>query len=355
MATVNPTRFLETTHRTVKWFQKADDDGELTLTPTFQRNAVWTDAQRSYLIDSIINGYPVPELYMQDSVDDTGDEAFLVVDGQQRIRACLDFVRGKLELTGKDVGDRKGQTIDTITGTERKRLYGYKFVVRQLPELPDAELRDIFRRLNRNNVALNDQELRHAAYSGTFIRTLEGIATWSEWDSVPVFTTNDVRRMLDVEFISELAVAVLHGPQEKKKTLDEYYDTYAPRFPFKTRIVKTFKAVLGEIGHLVPNRKSRLYKKSDFYSLFLVLAEKSAEFPLSAAARKRIASRLARFATDVDRAREQRKKTGPPADDDAGNDTYLYESAVSGAASDLSRRRSRVEILTRIIKGAEEA
>ena len=102
-------KFLHTTHRTVSWFRKAFAAEELELAAPFQRNPVWTDAQKSYLIDTILNGLPIPELYMQDTADENGDERYIVVDGQQRIRAVLDYVHGNYALQGEQVGKRSAR------------------------------------------------------------------------------------------------------------------------------------------------------------------------------------------------------------------------------------------------------
>jgi uncharacterized protein with ParB-like and HNH nuclease domain len=91
-------KFLNTTNRTVVWFKKANDGGDLEMTPPFQRNPVWTHPQKSYLVDSILNGFPIPEIYMQEFVDEGGNERHIVIDGQQRIRACLEFVEGRYEI-----------------------------------------------------------------------------------------------------------------------------------------------------------------------------------------------------------------------------------------------------------------
>ena len=45
---------------TVSDFTKWDKDGELILAPKFQRRSVWTQMARSYLIDTILQGYPIP-------------------------------------------------------------------------------------------------------------------------------------------------------------------------------------------------------------------------------------------------------------------------------------------------------
>jgi hypothetical protein len=50
------------------------------------------------------------------------------------------------------------------------------------------------------------------------------------WVNSGIFTANDFRRMLDIEYISELAVALLFGPQNKKALLDEYYASFEEEF-----------------------------------------------------------------------------------------------------------------------------
>ena len=98
--------FLHTNHRTVSWFNKTFASGELELAAPFQRNPVWTVLQQAYLIDTILLGLPIPELYMQDLGDEEGVEQHIGVDGQQRIRAVLDFVQGNYALQGEDVTKR---------------------------------------------------------------------------------------------------------------------------------------------------------------------------------------------------------------------------------------------------------
>src|SRR5438874_1474593 len=94
--------FLNTTHQTIAWFKKLHDAGNLEMKPPFQRNPVWTDAQKGYLVDSILHGYPIPELYMQEEIDEHGSEKHIIVDGQQRVRACLEFLEAVFALVPKD-------------------------------------------------------------------------------------------------------------------------------------------------------------------------------------------------------------------------------------------------------------
>src|SRR5687767_5198667 len=80
-----------------------------------------------------------PELYMQELTDPAGHQKHVVVDGQQRIRAVLSFLAGEFEL---DPESPKWPNLgfDDLVNEDRKKIFHYNFVVRQLPEMPEDEL-----------------------------------------------------------------------------------------------------------------------------------------------------------------------------------------------------------------------
>jgi hypothetical protein len=86
---------LSSATHNVAWLNKRYQAEELEARPPFQRNPVWTEKQKAYLIDTILHGYPIPELYMQEYTDAEGNDVYVIVDGQQRVRSCLEFIRGE--------------------------------------------------------------------------------------------------------------------------------------------------------------------------------------------------------------------------------------------------------------------
>lgn len=340
--------YLNSTQHSVSWFNRTHQAGDLELNPPFQRNPVWTDPQKSYLIDTILRGYPIPELYMQEYASADGQERHVVVDGQQRIRACLEFIEGRFALSDTDTEAWRGLAFDDLSEDQKRTIYGYNFQVRLLPEMPEVELRAMFARLNRNVVALNTQELRHATYWGPFIKTMEKLADEDVWTQFGLFTPNDVRRMLDVEYVSELAVALIHGIQNKKESLERWYAAYEVEFEDQAEIESIFQYVNGELVQILPSlRDTRWKKKSDFYTLFLCLAERRAQLPFNRDQRASISSRLVAFGEKV---------TELLRDDESledGNDVEKeYALNVSRAASDLQSRRRRAAALNRAIEAA---
>lgn len=336
--------FLHTTHRTVSWFNKTHQRDELQLSAPFQRNPVWTDRQKAYLIDTILQGLPVPELYMVDSVDGEGNEEHIIVDGQQRMRACLDYIAGDYAMDGDDVQSKwRGSKFEDLEPEEKQRVFAYKFVVRVLPEMQDEDLRKIFARLNRNVVALNNQELRNATYWGPFIQSIQEMADEDDfWAGSGIFSANDHRRMLDHEYISELAIAYLHGDQNKKDKLDYYYQLYEEEFETRDHLVSAFKKITGEISQFFPELSAtRWKKKSDFYTLFLVLAKMADKFPLARDERGELAAKISSFGSQVD-------ALAGLQEEDWENPSQMaaqYTRAVARAASDKGNRVIRMATL----------
>jgi hypothetical protein len=296
-------KFLNTTTQTIIWFKKTNDTNELQMKPPFQRNPVWTHPQKSYLIDSILNGFPVPEIYMQEYVDETGKEQHIIIDGQQRIRTCLEFVEGKFDIKADESPTWGGMYFDDLSPEDKKKIFGYKFMVRQLPEMSDEDIRGIFQRLNKNVVALNAQELRQATYWGPFIRTMQDIANYGYWSTTGIFTPLNTRRMMDIEYVSEVSIALLHGHQNKKETLDKYYLAYEEEFESREELIEKFQRTIYELEQLLPDIKNtRWRKKSDFYSLFVLFASKHHLLPLSPKSRTNARALLDAFASKVNAA-----------------------------------------------------
>lgn len=338
--------FTESTRRTVAWIKRALDSDILEVKPPYQRNLVWLDPQKSSLIDTILHGYPVPELYMQDLIDTEGNEKHFVVDGQQRIRACMEFVEGEFELDADESPDFSGMTFDDLSPADKKKVWGYPFIVRLMPDVPEEEMRDIFKRINRYNMALNKQELRHATYWGEFISSMEGLSEHEFWVTSGVFSANDFRRMLDVEFISELAIAVLHGPQNKKASLDRWYKTYEEEFEDRAEIEQLFERVLGELASLLPDIKSTRWRRtSDFYTLFTLYADHEDDLPLSQKGRTQAREKLVAFGLEVSAA----LATTPPKGVTISARAKRYAKNVERAASDLARRQGRTKELEALL------
>jgi hypothetical protein len=330
------------TNRKISWFLREDNAGSLDLSPSFQRRPVWRPDQSSYLIDTILSALPFPEVYLRSTTSVDGDTSYEVIDGQQRIRAILDFVRNDLVLEGDDVTAKwLGKSFEDLNETQKKVFWAYEVVTRELHDATDGDIRDLFRRLNLSAVTLNDQELRHAKHTGPFIKLMEDIADDEWWTSHGVVNVRQVRRMEDVEYISELFVALMAGPQDKKSTLDSYYEDFNSDFPDAKKWTQHFRRTRVLLEEVLGVEGIKAWNgKSDFYSLFALFGDlAAANKTFNATRRTHLRSALMDFHQKVDQAKrkDNKKKFSP--------EVHEYAEAVSRAASDIARRKTRHDVL----------
>lgn len=336
--------YLNSTTQNISWFKKAYDEGSLEMHPPFQRNPVWTNKQSSFLMDSILKGYPIPEVYLQEKVDADGRTITVVVDGQQRIGSFLRFIAGEFSIDESQSARWGGMTFSDLTEAEKISFYKYKFVVRILPDIDDEEIRNIFRRINQNNVALNEQELRQSTYRGDFIQSMNAIADKQYWDDIALFSPSKIRRMKDVEYISELAVAFLNGLQNKKLKLNYFYALYEQEYPEKELVEALFDKIIGEILQVIPTiKKTRWSNMVDFYTLFLVLSKYESQLPLSSNNRDILRERLLAFGEEVTFC--QKSIASEQKYEGKNQNVINYASGIRNS-SDLGSRRIRDTALT---------
>ena len=66
--------------------------GKLTIQPEYQRNYIYADGKKDVaVIQSILKGYPLGLIYF----NQTGDDTFEVLDGQQRITSIARSLTGE--------------------------------------------------------------------------------------------------------------------------------------------------------------------------------------------------------------------------------------------------------------------
>ena len=337
------------TNHPISWFRKFVSDGSLDLSPAFQRRPVWSDAQSSYLIDSILNDLPIPEIFVRTKTSVDGDTTVEVVDGQQRLRSLIRFFNNDLELTGKDVSDKwVGSTWDHLNSSVQQKFWSFKVVVRELESASDTEVRDMFRRLNANQSSLNLQELRHAQYTGEFIIAVEKIADDSWWTVNKIVTPAQSRRMLDVEFISELLIGLLAGPLDKKKGLEGYYTDYDDHFPDRDLWEDRFRQTRDLTAAVLGGRFGGWNSKTEYYSLFLACGRLVLDERVPSTAELHdVIARLKGFRKEADVAkRRDAKRSGPQYVAD-------YADAVTRASTDLARRLHRIGVIEALLLGVD--
>ena len=101
---------LSASYRRARELARLVDDGDLDLTPPYQRGAVWTDDQRIALIRSWLTGIPSGTVILSDRVNnwwakangstplDTGAPTWSCVDGKQRISTASGWFASQIAV-----------------------------------------------------------------------------------------------------------------------------------------------------------------------------------------------------------------------------------------------------------------
>lgn len=259
---------------------------ETIISPKFQRRPVWEYKAKSYLIDSIISGYPIPRIFIREKIDLNMTAVREVVDGQQRLNTIFDFLNDGFKISNlhsKDYGDCY---YSDLPDNVKRDFLKYTISAIMLVDLDDATVFDIFARLNTYSVKLNSQELLNSQFFGLYKQLIYRIASEYRnfWIESRIFSEKNISRMDDAKLITELVSAIILGKiesnsfEQSKKIYKQFDDSFDEAEIIEERFKKTldfFAKIYGEGFSETSFNKLPL-----FYSTFLVLYHLRYPLPL---------------------------------------------------------------------------
>jgi hypothetical protein len=270
----------DTESRPIKWLVDEFKKGNLFIDDSFQRNYVWINKDRISLIETVILGYPIPEIYLWESDTDpaTGETRFSIIDGQQRIKTIGLFMEGNLKLTagGLEFSDAeyKGKCFSELGDELKSLVWSYKVSIRFVKKsVTRDDIIKMFLRLNRTSNALNPQELRNAEFHGEFLNASHDIAKLPFWEKWSTFAEMEIRRMQDVQFASTLLIFSRSGFEDEttqssiNKVYDLLNDDYKDRDKDVADVTSTLSYLDETIGY-APDLAFVLSKKTHAYTIF---------------------------------------------------------------------------------------
>jgi uncharacterized protein with ParB-like and HNH nuclease domain len=205
--------------------------------PGFQRNYVWDLGRASKLIESLILGLPVPQVFLYE----IERNKFLVIDGQQRLMSIYYFIKQRFPRIDKraelrTIFDEAGKIPDNVIhddnyfenfrlklpeslptyknkfkGLSYQTLEGYKtqFELRTIrnviikqnsPNGDDSSMYEVFNRLNTGGVNLKPQEIRTSMYHSIFYEMMYQVNSLSGWRKILGSVEPDLH-MKDIEIL----------------------------------------------------------------------------------------------------------------------------------------------------------
>lgn len=239
------------------------DNGVIKM-PPFQRNYVWDEKRASKLIESIILGLPVPQVFLYEQ----GKNSFYVIDGQQRLLSIYFFMKqrfptkeGRVILRQYLTGDTKIDSkilsndkyfknfslkLPSLTSKEKNKFneikfetlgdYKYTFeilrtirsvVIKQNEPDDDSAIYEIFNRLNTGGQNLSPQEIRMSLYYSDFYKKLFEINNMPKWRNLLRQINEDIH-FKDIEILLR-SFAMLFEFERYKSPMGKFLNTFSKR------------------------------------------------------------------------------------------------------------------------------
>lgn len=205
--------------------------GDISANRKYQRSdQVWPSVAKSYLIETILKGFPVPKLYLHQVTDVKSKKTRKeIVDGQQRSAAIYEFYGDRFGLPkSAENEDIRGKKYSELDEEYQHKFLDYAIDVDLFVAATPAEVVEVFRRMNSYTVPLNPEEQRHAVWQGKFKWFINSLADQLEavFLATGVFKEKQLVRMADNKLLTELCDSFLYGIRTtNKKTLDVLYES----------------------------------------------------------------------------------------------------------------------------------
>lgn len=273
-------------------------DGDINLSPDFQRQFVWTDiGARSRLIESIMLRIPLPVFYL--AQDHAG--RLQVVDGLQRLTVIKQFLDNELRL--RDLEYLKAEEGKVFRHDDPSRCIDQRFRKRIMqtqimmniidPQTPADVKFDIFKRINQGGRPLNAQEIRNCMSSPETRQLLHSLSQSPDFLKATCSSVGTVR-MQDQEIALRFAAFRLADLERQalylgnmERFLDQTIETINRDSRLFDQLVPAFERGMRNSAHLfgtfafrkcspqdlLPGARRRLMNNSLFTTWSVVLAE----------------------------------------------------------------------------------
>jgi uncharacterized protein with ParB-like and HNH nuclease domain len=258
--------------------------------PDFQRNYIWDIKRASKLVESLIIGLPIPQVFLYEE----SKNKYLVIDGQQRLLTVYFFSKMRFPkkekrfelrqifveyglfpdeyLHNDEYFDDFKLKLHEPSSNEKNKLHGLNYgtlgdlkssfdlrtirnimIKQNIPSDDDSSMFEIFNRLNSGGVVLKPQEIRASLYHSKFYNQLYKLNINDNWRALLNKKEPDIH-MKDVEILLRGFAMLVEG------------DNYSPSM---TRFLNLF------------SKKTRSYTDESleyFKQIFELFCSKSLEY-----------------------------------------------------------------------------
>lgn len=338
---------------TIADYCSAFDRNEVQIDRTYQRSPeVWPLPARSYLIETILKGFPIPKLALHQVTDlKSRQTTKFVVDGQQRSLAIVAFYKNQLRLSRTiELTEGANRTYAQLSPELQETFLGYILQFDQFEASTEEDVREYFRRINSFTAPLNAEEQRHARFQGAmkwFVYSLTERygETFVNLGAIP---KRSVVRMADAKFIAEIIHALKYGVSTtSKRSLDAMYKAFdrGDEVPEEAALRAAMDGAVDQVLRWDEVRETPLLRTHTFYSLILGLILVQKRWPTL----RYIDVELPEVGV-LDGAQQNLLRLAAAVDDpDVFEDYREFTSATAEKTNVKSQRETRIRWLARAL------
>jgi 5-methylcytosine-specific restriction endonuclease McrA len=247
---------------TISTLRQKMDKKQLDLRPKYQREYVWRLKPElpSRLIESVLLDIPIPPIYFGKLLDGKLE----VIDGQQRLTTLIDFVSNRFPLQKlRGLGTLNDKYYRDLSEEHQAKIDDAPIHCVVINTGERAELRyEIFERLNRGSMSLNEQEVRNCVYRGPFndlIADLEKDASWRHVKGGGSPEPRFKEREMILRFFA-LANRLSYYTGNLKRFLNQYMEDHAPKTPDQLKAQAAhFRQTMQNVYAVFGDKSARLY------------------------------------------------------------------------------------------------
>ena len=338
------------TFQSLSWLWDLYNRNLLEMDPPYQRRSIWNQPYKDFFIDTVLNEYPCPAIFLYEDIAPEGLAKYSVVDGKQRLLTLFEFAGNQFPVpSDASIAKHRDKYFKDLDDDSKRGFWRYQFAVEFIPSEDENLINTVFDRINRNVAKLTRQELRHAKFSGLFISKVEELSEWTFATlpkNFPFIQPASRKQMRDSEFIAQLVLLIEDGPKSySQDDLDAAFSSRDPEWEKVDDTVAEYRETIQKIDGIVRTdnsgdlARSRLKNQADFYSLVGAICSLSRtnHEPGFAIAFER----LDHFIEVVED--EPRRNAFAPA--------LAYFNASRAASNDAGPRQTRINTLVEIISG----
>jgi hypothetical protein len=248
------------------------ESDNLDLSPSYQREFIWSLKDQKDLIGTIEKKYPLPNLF----INILGNRKMEMVDGQQRARSIFRFYKNEIKFSKND--PQKNLTLNDFLS--------YKLPVILIKNAKPEEIRELYYLINKKGKFLNNPEVQLAEHHDKlFLKLSDELTTNQTLINLDLFSGNTISRMNDRDFIQELLAYLIMYQRDKENNENQNYEglrekkIFIESEIFKNDISqadyenlhKIFLGIIEKITTLdeyIKINTTRYKQRNDFYTLF---------------------------------------------------------------------------------------